>query len=167
MMGWSDRSGNGRGEDIVPEATWTVTVDRSPDEVFAYLIDFSKHAEWSPKPYSVEALTDGPVRVGSRFHSKGYIPREPNHENDVEVTKLEPPTRFSFVAKEPRDGPTITTDFVLTPHGNGGTRIDRTMNFPKPAGFPGLIFPAIMAMVIKPGVGKGMGMLKSRLEQGA
>ena len=30
-------------------ARFTLTVDRAPVEVFAYLTDVRKHAEWSPK----------------------------------------------------------------------------------------------------------------------
>jgi len=36
---------------------------------------------------------------------------------------------------------------------------------PKPGGFVGLVFPVIMAAVVKPGVQKGMNMLKTKAEQ--
>jgi hypothetical protein len=34
--------------------TWTATVNRRPEVVFAYLTDMSRHGEWSPRPYSIE-----------------------------------------------------------------------------------------------------------------
>jgi hypothetical protein len=64
----------------MPVARWAVTVNRKPDEVVAYLSDFSKH---------------------------------------------------------------------------------------EPPGFAGLNFPIILALVVKPGVQKGMNQLKAKLEQGA
>ena len=52
---------------------FTITIDRTPEDVFDYLADVSRHAEWSPKPYRVEG-TSGPVKVGDTFASIGTIP---------------------------------------------------------------------------------------------
>ena len=68
----------------MPIANASVVVNRRPEEVFAYLADVSRHGEWSPKPYRVEALTEGPVRVSSRFRSVGWLPRQPETVNEVE-----------------------------------------------------------------------------------
>ena len=34
--------------------TCSVTIAQPPEQVFAYVTDVSKHAEWSPKPFRVE-----------------------------------------------------------------------------------------------------------------
>ena len=57
-------------------ARFTLTVDRAPAEVFAYLTDVHKHAEWSPKPFRIESLSDDPIRQGSTFTSYGWVPKE-------------------------------------------------------------------------------------------
>jgi hypothetical protein len=54
---------------------------------------------------------------------------------------------------------------VLTPDGHG-TRIDRTMELSKPSGFQGVMFPLVMAALIKPGANMGMRMLETNLQKG-
>jgi uncharacterized protein YndB with AHSA1/START domain len=147
----------------MPKLSWTTSVRRPPEEVFAYLADFGRHAEWSPRPYSVQATTEGPVGVGSRFHSTGWIPGDSKHENDVEVTEYAPPSRLAWDAHE--RGQTFVNVFSLTPQ-DGGTRIDRTLDMPKPSGAAALVFPLIARFVVRPGVRKGMDMLKANLEKG-
>jgi uncharacterized protein YndB with AHSA1/START domain len=142
------------------QATWNLQVHRSPEEVFAYLTDISKHKEWSPKPYRVESL-EGPVGKGSTFVSYGWVPKEPDHRNEVEITEYEPVTRFSMVSRD--DGGQTVNTYVLTPTA-GGTEVTRTMDLPKPPGFTGMLFPLIVTAVVKPGVNKGMQLFKKNLE---
>ena len=148
----------------MPVVTWTIQVNRRPEEVWPYLTDFSRHAEWSPKPWKMESLTEGPFRVGSKFRSTGYIPRDPNHVNDVEVTAMEPPRRLAFSSVE--KGQVFKNEFRLTPQ-DGGTRIERTLDMPKPKGALGVVFPLIVAGVVKPGGQKGMNLLKAKMDQGS
>ena len=60
---------------------------------------------------------------------------------------------------------TSCNTYVLTPQG-GGTRIDRTLDFPKPDGIGGVFFPLVLGGFIKPATNKGMKMLKANLENG-
>ena len=147
----------------MPVVKTAVQINRRPEEVWTYLADFNRHAEWSPKSWKMESLTEGPVRVGSKFRSTGWVPRDANHINDVEVTAMEPPRRLAFSAME--KGQVFRNEFRLTPQ-DGGTRVDRTLDMPKPTGAIRLVFPLIVAGVVKPGVQKGMNMLKAKLEQG-
>ena len=137
-------------------------MNRKPDEVFAYLADVSTHARWSPKAYRVEGV-DGPVRLGTMFTSYGWVPKDADHRNDVEVTAFDEPRRIEFTGRE--KGQDYLNTYVLTPHGDA-TRIDRTIDFPKPDGFGGVIFPIILSAYIKPATNKGMKMLKANLEAG-
>ena len=146
----------------MPTATWTIVVQRPQQEVFDYLANVSKHGEWSPKPWRAEGA-NGPLTVGTKFTSYGQIPGSKDHRNDVEVTEVAPPSRLVWVATE--KGQNFVTTFVLAPEGSG-TRVERTLDMPKPGGFGGVIFPMIMAAVVKPGVQKGMNQLKQRLESG-
>lgn len=144
--------------------TTSVVVNRPRDEVFAYLADFSRHHEWSPKPYTVEPVGDTPMGVGARFHSEGSIPRDPHHRNDVEVRVYEPPTRLGFESTE--KGETFVNLFTLTAQ-DGGTNVVRTLDMPTPGGLGGLLMPLLANGYIKPAVQKGMNMLKANLEKGA
>lgn len=140
---------------------WTARIDRSPADVYAYLADFSKHKEWSPKPLEIKALTEGPTMVGSKFHSSGWIPGKPHNENDVEVTAADPGKRLTFNAIE--KGQTFVNDWVLTTEGSG-TKVGRTLVTPEMKGALKVFFPVIASAVVKPAGRKNMEMLKANLE---
>ncbi len=143
-------------------ATFTTTIERSPDVVFDYIADVSKHAEWSPKPFRVEGST-GRVHVGDTFVSVGRIPGDKNHRNEVTVTECVPPRRLVLESHE--KGERFINSFELSADGPG-TRLTRTMDAPRPS-FPlSVVFPLIMSAVIRPDVQKGLRNLKAALEKG-
>jgi len=145
------------------KATCSVVVQRKPEDVFAYLADVRRHAEWSPKAYRVEGV-DGPVSLGSRFTSFGWVPKDADHRNDVEVTGFEPPSRIQFTGRE--RGQDYLSTYVLASQGSA-TRVDKLLDMPKPGGFGGVVFPLVLSGFIKPATQKGMKMLKAKLEAGA
>ena len=44
----------------------SVEIARSPEDVFAYITDVSRHPEWQEGLVSATLESEGPVRVGSR-----------------------------------------------------------------------------------------------------
>src|ERR1700756_4015475 len=44
-----------------------VDIRRSPEDVFDYCSDASHEPEWNPMMKRIVKLTDGPVRVGTRY----------------------------------------------------------------------------------------------------
>jgi uncharacterized protein YndB with AHSA1/START domain len=145
-------------------ATWTIHVNRSPEQAFAYMTDLSRHHEWSPKPFSIEPVDgDWAAKVGNRFRSKGWILGNPQLEQVVEITRVEAPSRFAFTSTT-RDDVTKNL-FELTPEADG-TRIVRTVEMGEYRGIGRVVFPIIFALVAKPGIQKGMNMLKEKLDRG-
>lgn len=142
--------------------TTSVVVPRPAERVFALLADIHRHAEWSPKKFRVENVS-GPVRQGTTFTSYGWLPGHPDHRNDVEVTEFEPPSRLVLVATD--RGEQFVNTFVLTPQ-DGGTRVDRSLDLPRPAGVVGALFPIVAARVIRPDLHKGLQKLKWLAERG-
>lgn len=140
----------------------SVDVDRTPAEVFAYLADVARHGEWSPRPLRVEGATPGaPATEGSRFTSYGWIPGDAEHRNDVEVTQADAPSRLRLRSTA---GPVVChNEFTVTPHGRG-SRVERVMEMPRPAGLVGFVFPVIVRLVIRPDLAKGLRLLKGRVE---
>jgi uncharacterized protein YndB with AHSA1/START domain len=141
--------------------TETVSIDRPPAEVFAYVSDVSKHGEWSPKPMRVEGVAPGPVKTGDSFTSFGVIPGDKNHRNDVTVAESTPPTRLVFDSTE--KGEHFINTFELQASG-AGTTLTRTMDVPKPGPPLSLMMPLIKSAFIQPDVKKGLGKLKANLE---
>jgi len=145
-------------------AEWVVQVGSPPAEAFDYVSDVRRHHEWSPKPYRIEGLADGPLAGGSRFTSFGWIPGDKDHRNEVEVTALQRPTRFELTSHE--RGETFVNRFDVQADG-AGSSITRTVDWARPSGALGLLFPLIKIAVIDPAVKKQMQLLKERLDGGA
>lgn len=143
------------------EIVTRVTVARPPAEVFGYLTDVSRHAEWSPKPFRVEGV-DGPVTKGSTFTSYGWVPRDSDHKNEVEVTECDPPSRL--VLRSTEGDQYFLNTFEVSAEG-AGAKVVRTMDMPSPGGVIGAVMPLFIAGFIKPAVQKGMNMLKANLEK--
>jgi uncharacterized protein YndB with AHSA1/START domain len=143
-------------------ASWIVNIQRPPTDVFAYLCDFSRHNEWSPKAFRTEGLAPGPVTPGTTFASFGAIPGDKDHRNEVEVTEVVPPTKLVFKSTEPKGGVFVNT-FTVTAS-SAGSVVERTMDMPKPGGVTGVVFPVFLKTLIRPAVQKGMNMLKEKVE---
>jgi uncharacterized protein YndB with AHSA1/START domain len=141
--------------------TASLAINRTPEAVFDYLADVSKHGEWSPKPMRVEGIEPGPVKAGDTFTSYGVIPGDKNHRNDVTVTEVTPPTRL--VLESADKGATFVNTFELQAKG-AGTMVTRTMDMPSPPFPVSLLFPLLKVSVIQPDVKKGLAKLRAKLE---
>jgi uncharacterized protein YndB with AHSA1/START domain len=109
--------------------TFSVEIDRSAAEVFAYLSEITRHGEWSPTELRIEPVAPGgPVAIGAQYRSFGTTLGRP-FENLVEITELEPDKRFGFSAQTKKFG-TFRHTFVLTPTLTG-VRVDRIVDAPK------------------------------------
>ena len=138
-------------------STSHVMLNAKPEEVFAYVSDLTHHPEWSGGPLKVEALTPGPVAVGSQYRSTGG---QQDRINVLQVTKLEPPSYFSFMAKDERMGE-ILHEFTFKAQ-DGGTLMERKVTgiMPMPAAilFRAWLYPTRG----KPLMDKAMANLKAK-----
>jgi uncharacterized membrane protein len=73
----------------------SVEIARSPEDVFAYLDDLSRHGEWQGQIVSVHVETEGPTRVGARATDRRKIPGGPR-DFTYEITEHDPPRKASF-----------------------------------------------------------------------
>jgi uncharacterized protein YndB with AHSA1/START domain len=109
--------------------TFSVEIDRSAAEVFAYLSDIKRHGEWSPAELRIEPVPPGtPMAIGAQYRSFGSTRGRP-FENLIEITELEPDKRFGFSAQTKKSG-TFRHTFVLTPTLTG-VQVDRIIDGPK------------------------------------
>jgi len=72
----------------------TLTIDRQPDEVFAYLSAFENLPAWNYAIARTRRVGTGPVGVGARYIQTRTIPRPA--EEDFEVTVFAPPHRLAI-----------------------------------------------------------------------
>ncbi|GAB3076083.1 SRPBCC family protein [Pedococcus soli] len=93
----------------------TFSVPRSPQEVVAYLSDFSNAVAWDPGTVRCERVGSGPVQVGSTWkNTSKVLGRET--ELDYVLTTLEPD---HVVLKGTNKTATSTDDITVEPDGSG------------------------------------------------
>jgi hypothetical protein len=73
----------------------SIEIARSPEEVFAYVGDLSRHGEWQGQIVDVHVDTEGPTRVGSRATETRRVPGGPR-KLTYEITEWDPPRKASF-----------------------------------------------------------------------
>ena len=75
-------------------------IKRPVEEVFAYLVDPAKTAEWRPAVLESRAEPPGPMRVGSKIHTVlRFLGRR--IESTAEVTELVPNVKFAQKTNSP------------------------------------------------------------------
>ncbi len=132
------------------------------EQVFSYVSDLTKHSEWSGGRLKVEALTPGPVAVGSLYRSVGDLPNQKDRVNELRVVQLRPPDRFVFVAQDPTFGP-VSHEFSFT--NDKGTRVERAVvtNMSPLMAFASQFI--IEPLIAKPMMDRAMANLKKEMER--
>ena len=82
---------------------YDISINASQDAVFEYVSDFTKHGEWTDD-LRIEAVSDGPIAVGSEYKSIGKLMGK-DVENNVKITAFDAPNRIAFTAIDPKDFP--------------------------------------------------------------
>jgi len=98
--------------------TYTIHIDRTPAQIWSYMMDFSQAARWRNLVRHVEVLTPGPLRVGSKllitFDVTGKVRKATS-----EVWALEPARRFGV--RNTEENVTGVFEYTLTPDDTGTT----------------------------------------------
>lgn len=149
---------------MATHGTFPVTIAAPPEQVWQWVGRLEKHAEWSPKPYTVELVSGEPNAVGSRYRSVGWVPGDKHHKNEVEVTQLVPGQRLALRADDPQGAFENTYELRSV---DGGTEVTYTLVFPPMKGVSAALVPILFPLVGKPDIRKRMGLLKQRVEAGA
>ncbi|MGE3268862.1 MAG: SRPBCC family protein [Chloroflexota bacterium] len=125
-------------EDFVVGASVQATIAASPEALWAWIADPTRHPEMagSGEPQSIQVVDRQPEGVGRRFESRQRIFGLVRYVTRSEVTKFEPDRRFRFQV----DGGPVW-DFELEPV-DGGTLVTHRHRFAPPTqGVMGLIKP--------------------------
>jgi uncharacterized protein YndB with AHSA1/START domain len=140
---------------------FNVTVDAPVDRVWPWVADLGKHAEWSPKEYTVEWIQGEPNAVGSRYRSVGWVPGDKHHVNEGEIVENRPQERFALRAQD-KNGSYADT-FTLEPHGQS-TKVTFRLDFLKMNGMSALMVPVVFPLIGKKDIRARMALLKTRVE---
>jgi uncharacterized membrane protein len=141
--------------------THSVEINRSPEDVFAYLDDLSRHGEWQTQIVSVELLTDPPSRVGSRAKDTRRVPGG-TREITYEITEHDPPRKASFRGL---DGPIRPVGTVTVEPSGSGSRVTLNLDL-QGHGLLGKLLAPLARRDAAKHVPADQARLKERLESG-
>jgi uncharacterized protein YndB with AHSA1/START domain len=146
----------------MPPLMHTIEIDRPPDEVFSYVTDPARFAEWQYDVVSVRLEGGRPPSVGSRFTTTRRIGRA-ERTMTQEITEISPPRRWAArgVAGPIRPSASISVEPL-----NENTRscVTIALDFEgHGVGVP--LVPVVRRMAAK-GAPKSYQNLKKRLENG-
>ena len=133
----------------------SVKIDRSPEEVFDYLVDLRNELEWNPDAQSMEKITEGQIGVGTKFLAKW----KQSELVEVECTRFDRPHVWSYSNGGPLS---VVLDAAITPQETGSmlaVRFDA-----RPNGLLKLIFPVLL-QVLKRAEKRNMRCIKDALEK--
>ncbi len=133
----------------MPQQTITVSTDRSPEDVFAYLADFRSVAEWDPGVTNVE-LVSGTPGEGDAVYD---VTTSSGIELRYEVTEFIPGHRFTLIAD---NGRFRSVDVISVERGGAGAvaTYDATLTFSGSLNFLSpLLAPVFKRVADKAGAG--------------
>lgn len=83
---------------------WTnsvsIDIHAAPENVYAYLADFTRHGEWSSNVQSIRLTAGEPGTVGAEFEAIEDIPRPMS--TFASITELRPPNLIAWEATDRR-----------------------------------------------------------------
>ena len=138
--------------------TNTITINRSPATVFAYLSNLENLPRWNYALSETRQLTPGPPGVGTRYRQTRTIPT--HTEESLEITEFVPPTQLTIQGTLNAFPAHLT--YTLAPNHNA-TTLTNTVDL-RPPGPLNLLAP-IATGRIKSAVAANLEVLKRTLEQ--
>jgi uncharacterized membrane protein len=141
----------------------TVEINRSPEDVCAYLDQLDRHGEWQQQIIEVKVETEGPTRVGTRATDKRKVPGGPR-DVTYEVTEHDPPRRVAFRGM---NGPIRPVGTVIVEPVGDGTSSRVTLEFDLRGHGLGKLIAPFVRMDARRQIPKDQQRLKERLEAGA
>lgn len=119
--------------------TFTTHIDRSPEQVWAYMMDFSKAPRWRNLVRHIEVLTPGPVRVGTELKVTFDVMGK-TRQAVSEVWALEPARRYGV--RNTEQNVSGVFEYTLVPDATG-TTVTFTCDV-RPHGWMWLLLPFLM-----------------------
>jgi uncharacterized membrane protein len=142
----------------------SIEINRSPDDVFAYLDDVERHGEWQDQIVAVERQSEGPLHVGSRVRETRRVPGG-DRSMTYEVTEHNPPRQSAFRVL---DGPVRAVGTISIEPAGDGTRSKLTIAIDfKGHGLAGKVLLPVAKGQARKQIPKDQAKLKELLESGA
>jgi hypothetical protein len=136
----------------------TEWIERRPEDVFSFAANLDNAPKWINGVVRAEKLTDGPIRVGTRFReTRRFGKRE--HSAEIEVLAHDPPRTHAAGGSFP--GGQAVYRYTFAPERNG-TRVDMEAEV-RGRGLGWLMVP-LMVAAMKKADGDHLAALKRNVE---
>ena len=119
-------------------------IARSPNEVFDFITDSNNAPKVVSSVQSMLKLTEGPVRVGTRYRETRLMNGKEHHA-ELEVIAYEP--NQTYAMKNVTEGIETVYRYNFEPEANG-TRVDLICEV-KAGGFKKLMLPLVVSILKK------------------
>lgn len=139
--------------------TNVIHINRSPDEVYAYLSDLEHTPEWNWAITETRKTTRGPIPVGTRYRQTRSVPQSATET--LEITALEPNRRIEIEGTLAQFPAQLSYQIVEK---EAGTELTNTVNL-ESQGALRLVAPVLSGRIER-AVGDNLNELKTRLETG-
>lgn len=119
--------------------THTAYIERTPEQLFAFMIDFSKAPRWRSLVRRIDIVGNGPVQQGTQILVTIDVMGK-TRQALSEIWSYDPPRRLGF--RNTARNVTGEFEYVLAPEGSG-TRVTMTCDI-RPHGFMWLMIPWLL-----------------------
>lgn len=138
-----------------------IDIDAPPTEVFGYIADGSRAAEWYEAVRGSEQVGTGAPAEGSRYRFERELPQG-RVVNEVEITEFEEPRVVAFTS---RSGPTpFSYRYLVEGRGSGSTVTLQGRITGEGLRGPSAILAPLAAKFFERGMAANLQRLKQRLE---
>jgi uncharacterized protein YndB with AHSA1/START domain len=134
------------------------TINASPETVFAYVADVTKHPEWGSHRNAATKRGDGPPGAGAVYDTVNHQFGE--QKETVTVTDYNPPSLFGFDASGSLG--VAHHAFELAPSGSG-TKVTKSMQITQPK-FLARISAPMIGMQQPKALAEDLRRIKAKLE---
>ena len=136
----------------------SINVSASPETVYQYLADLTKHPEWAAHKLEVQPSSEGPAAAGSTYRAVGH--EMGTHRATVKITELSP-ERIAYEAED--DTGHFRHWISISAARDGGTEITKGVEALRTNLMLTLLKP-LMPMMVSRGLKGDLQRIKDRLE---
>jgi uncharacterized protein YndB with AHSA1/START domain len=134
-------------------------VNTTPERAFEYLVDVARHPEWASNPLEIKKTSEGPIAVGTTFHSVGKLLG--THEGEVKIIELVPNEKIVYEAND--DTARVRHTILLAP-ADGGTMITKASDIQEKRALTLKLAAPLLGIIAPRNLQQDLQKIKARLE---
>ncbi len=137
-------------------------MNATPEKIFAYLADFTRHSEWSSNVRTIELVAGEAGKVGAEYRAGESVPR--NLTSFARVAELRAPT---LIAWESTDHKVFRTNWTFEIARDGdGARLTQSVAFHPLNFFANIILYLFRVPVVEKENRASLERIRQRIENG-